>query len=94
MGTLWVGALHSREDPKLDSLDRLRLLGPAIISRRLGCRWPNEPSMGSGQAVGVVVPRPITWGDAVRALLLVGGNPADQSAADTLGLQCLSVPGP
>ena len=78
----------------MDSLDGLQLLGPAVISRHLGCRRPNEPSMGIGQAVGVVVPRPFTWGDVVRALLLVGGNPADQSAADTLGPQRLTVPCP
>ena len=94
LGATWVSVLHSREDPELDALDRLQLLGSAIVSRRLGCRWPNEPSMGIGQAVGVVVSRPITWGDAVRALLLVGGDPADQRAADTFGLQCLAVPGP
>ena len=57
LGILWVGVLCSRKDPKLDSLDGLQLLGPAIISRHLGCRRPNEPSMGIGQAVGVVVPR-------------------------------------
>ena len=74
LGATCVSVLRSREDPELDALDRLQLLGSSIISRRLERRWPNEPSMGIGQAVGAVVARPILWGDAVRALLLVGGD--------------------
>ena len=94
LGATRVNVLHSRGDLELNALDRLQLLGSAIVSRRLGGRRPNEPSMGIGQPVSVVVSRSVTWGYAVRALLLVGGDPADQTTPNTWGPQRLAVPGP
>ena len=94
LGVLWVGLLCGRKDPQVDPLDGLELLRPAIVPRRLGRCGPDAPSMGIGQTIGAVVSRPIPWGDTVGAFLLVGGNPADQGAADTLGTQCCAVPSP
>ena len=60
----------------------------------LAGRRPNELGVGVGQPVSVVIPRPVTRGDAVRPLLFMGGDPAHKYLPDALGLQRVPIPGP
>ena len=89
-----VGRLGGRENFELDALDGTQLLGPPVIELPLARRGPNALGLGIGQSGRVVIPGPVTRGNAVRPLLLVGWDPPHAHSANASCGQGVPISGP